>query len=698
MPEAAREPKRSVPEPKVVQGPATREAPVGPMGAAYVQRVGRQVGNRTMAQLVTGRPQGGPPRPLQRVAIKEKALSETLYENPGAVATPTAAQKQFTATSYGQKVGYDMTRTGTAVEVVVKVRFVAQDRGEKQWKTDATGAPLLDGSGAKIPDPTYGRDIGTPKEIKDAERIDFAKARCESIGKTWDHYDLVSKERPATGFFALFRSAPRNVRLPVKFRAEPVFSMTGAVHNEIRLFGMGTDAKRDGAHPVDSGHWYMNTKKHYGDMDEDAIAAHEYGHLLGLQDEYSRSNDQMHQTIHRMGSGNKNADKEFDRQSVRQMTTLALWRPLASKFVATMGAVGDNVAAAKGDLQRQLARALRTTWADAGLRKELASLIQPGLKYDYLRRTVPQVVDFQAGENFSNLTVAADAVAGVTRNAIWDAAAAELEHFNATVAGEGYKITGAGGTESTITADYSDNVHDAGVSGPNAPSASATVDKLMGKGLPKVKASPGILDDIAALPAYWKTPGKGIDRAYTPAVVSPELKAVVETATAAGILPNVKTYHQLYQKVLTLVTSASKQSSARAVGGFITDSVRPKVRDQLAGLQARIDNEVDSIMGMGAKGVAATSADPDIAKLATQMATMIKTQQNPKIWDQKANVDPGAGSAGSDVRYTASSMMGNNNTAKEGFRADMIDPVVKQFNAHKELKKDNEEPFKAVSR
>jgi hypothetical protein len=669
------------------------------MGAAYVQRLGQQAGNRSLAQLAAGARRPTAPSALQRVAIKEKALSETLYENPSAVATPTAAQKQFVATSYGQKVGYDMTRTPTSVDVVVKVRFVSQKRGENQWKVDNNGVKLLDTAGQPIPDPTYGRNIGTPSAITDPERIQFAKDRCAAIGKTWDHYDLVSKERPATGFLALFqRSRPKNIKLPIKFRAEPVFTLTGEVHNEIRLFGMDTDAKRDGAHPVDSGHWYMNVKKYYGNMDEDAIAAHEYGHLLGLQDEYSRSNDQMHQTIHRMGSGNKNADKEFDRQSVRQMTTIALWQPLVAAFRASMAKVGDNVAAAKGDLQKQLGGALYKTWRDGALRKDLASLIQPGLKFDYLRRAVPRVVEFESGENFSNLTIAADAMSGMTSNAIWEAAAGELVKFNNEVTGEGFKVTGGGGTETTIRATYSQNVHTAGVSGANKASAAATAAKVMGQGLPKVKASPGILDDIAALPAYWTTPGHGIDRAYTPAIVSPQLKAVVETAIASGILPNVKTYQQLYQKVLTLVTSASKQSAARAVTNFITDSVQPKVRDQLSALQKSVDNEVDAIMGMGAKGVAAKSADPDIQKLASEMATMIKSQQNSKIWDQKTNIDPGRGSAGLDVRYTASSMMGNNNTGKEGFRADMIAPVVAQFNAHKELKKDNEEPFKAVSR
>lgn len=699
MPESRHEgpaPRTEAPKDKVA--PSQRSTVGGPMGSGYVQRLGQQAGNRALAQAAAAHRPVAAPSGVQRVAIKEKALSETLYENPGAVATPTTAQKQFVATSYGQQVGYEMTRNASDVEVVVRVRFVSQPRGENQWLLKKDGTPQVDGTGQPVPDPTYGRNIGTPKEIKDAERINFAKERCAAIGKTWDHYDLVSKELPATGFFSFLRARPKNLRLPLKFRAEPVFSLTAKVHNEIRLFGMGTDAKRDGAHPVDSGHWYMNVKKYYGDMNEDAIAAHEYGHLLGLQDEYSRSNDQMHQTIHRMGGGNKNADKEFDRQTVRQMTTVALWRPLASQFVAAMGKVGDNVAKSKGDLQKQLGRALRTTWADQGLRNELTSLIQPGLKYDHLRRAVRRAVEFEAGQNFSNLDIAADAAANVTRNAIWDAAAAELGAFNERVLREGYTATGAGGTDTIITADYSENVRDAGVSGVNKASAAATVSKLLGSGLPDVKASPGILDDIASLPAHWKTPGNGIDHAYTPAVVTPQLKAVVETAIASGILPDVKTYHQLYQKVLALVGSASKQSAARAVQGFITDSVRPKVRDQLTTLQSRIDNEVDAIMGTGAKGLVVKSADPDIQKLASQMATMIKSQQNSKLWDQKSNLDPGTGSAGSDVRYTASSMMGNNNTAKEGFRADMIAPVVKQFNSHKELKKDNEEPFKAVTR
>ena len=67
----------------------------------------------------------------------------------------------------------------------------------------------------------------------------------------------------------------------------------------------------------------------------------EYGHLLGLHDEYSRSNDQVHQQLHLMGGKARKSHKALDAHTTRHMVTMALYpaiRAAMSSNIALAGA------------------------------------------------------------------------------------------------------------------------------------------------------------------------------------------------------------------------------------------------------------------------------------------------------------------------------------------------------------------------
>jgi hypothetical protein len=261
----------------------------------------------------------------------------------------------------------------------------------------------------------------------------------------------------------------------------------------------------------------------------------------------------------------------------------------------------------------------------------------------------------------------------------------------------GAEFVAEGGDKSAvkISTEVSENITTHATSGPGAKAGAGLADTMIGgASLPKLGPSTTLLAQLEALPADWKVPGKGLDTAYTAGVIAPTVQAAVDGAIATGVIPKVKSVAELYVRIRNLVQSTSKASARKAVREFVTGQVRPKVMGQLETLGAQIDNEVNTALGMKA-GAAMAKAPPDanVQAVASKLAALLKTQQNPKAYDKAADINPGATSPGMDVRHTASTMMGTNVMGKEGHRADMIEPVVSKFNTN--LKKKEETDFTA---
>ncbi|MCU1693663.1 MAG: hypothetical protein JWM64_2754 [Frankiales bacterium] len=679
----------------------------GPMSAPALQRLGGMIGNKRVAGLFGPATEGRPV--LQRVPVSYADSGETLYEdapttNPDGsdIAAPTSAQKQFVPTPYSSgTIAYEMTRDAD-VTVTVKVLFLDQARDEDRFLTDPTTGKLVLAAGKKQPNPAFGSDTGKVSEIKDAARLDFARSKCASIGSAWNHYALQSKTvppatpPPATPTVGTGPAAPgpKELSLPLKFEAKPFFDPAMAdAHAQIRLFGAGVEADRDGAHPIDSGHWYTQTKKNYGGMDLDAVAAHEYGHLVGLADEYSRSDDQTHQLLHRMGGGAKNADKLLDQHTLKQMVTLAVAAPIQARMRANLKEVQDAFLGAKDALRKQLVSATRSAWSDPGLREGLVKQIAPVLKTAALRGQLPSVVDFQTGQNFSNLQHASEAMEGFTSGAIGRAVMDAFTSWRVGAMGDDFSATGADGSSVSVSTEYSANVGSAATTGGAKDAGAALAGRVVGGGAggtPKIAPSPGLMAQLAALPAEWKDPAKGLGATYTGDLVRPQITAAVDGAIANGSLPKAVTSSQLFTRVLNLVRSTARVTTRDAVDAFVFEQVEPRVSAQLSEVTALVAAEVDSVLGMPAGALAAKSPpDPQVQAIAAQLHSLLKAQQNAATYDQKADVSPGGGAAGQDVRHTAATTMGTNDVSKLGHRADMIDPVVAQFNAH--LRKTAEE-------
>ena len=697
---------------------ASPDGSPGPMTREMASALGPAIGNRNLSSILGGRPNARALRAVQRVPITAPGTAETLYENPtlkdangNPLKSPTAADKQFVATPYttGPTTKYEMTRV--AKEVVVEVRIQFRDQARDENEFIVTG-------GVKTLNPNFAQDKGKVRSIPGGDpRRKFAADQCKTVTASWNHYDFVGKTKaaatgpaptpgpaPAPATTATKAAAPAapgpttvaidpsEVRLKVKFVATPVFDLAAPAHTSIALFGKSVAANRDGAHPVDSGHWYMNTKKNYPGAEMDKIVAHEYGHLLGIPDEYSRSDDQTHQMLHRMGGGAKTADKALDQSTVRQMVASALVGPILARLRGNLGTVFTTFTAEKANLTKQLQGAVNGTWADAGIRGDLTKRLQSGVSAS-LKSAVPTAVNFQAGSHLPAKTIGSDAMGNFTSNAMLAAVNREWTAWRAT-AFKAFTATGADGTSTTVSSDFSANVTDAATGGAVKTSGTSIVDKSIG-GVPKISPSSSLLSQLAAVPAEWANPGKGLDAQYTPGIVGPQVTAAAESAVKGGAAKRMKSVHDLYVGVLGLVRSTARASGRKAVETFVSDAIQPRAKAQFAALQSSIETEVDAAMSMPAGALAAKSPpDPEIRKVADHMYNLLKSQQNAKSYDGPTT-EPASGSAGTDIRQSSSSVMSSNDTSKAGFRSDFIAPVLNQFNGSAALKLATEENFRA---
>ena len=81
------------------------------------------------------------------------------------------------------------------------------------------------------------------------------------------------------------------------FDSIAVFGLDEKHDQTIIVHPNSVPANAKGGNPIDAGNYYLN-KGGYGG-DDNVIAAHEYGHLLGIDDEYSQSNEMLNALLHR---------------------------------------------------------------------------------------------------------------------------------------------------------------------------------------------------------------------------------------------------------------------------------------------------------------------------------------------------------------------------------------------------------------
>lgn len=570
-----------------------------------------------------------------------------------------------------------MTRQGdTGVTVAVRIRFMSQSRTTTPPTPPATT-------------PRLGQLVGDVTEIPGGDpRRTWATDMMAQAVQHWNgRLTFVGVERNIT-------RANTAKRLPVTFQAIPVFTAGEAANSQV-IVHPSTSVGGSPGHPIDAGNFYERRNANVYPASEDIIYAHEYGHLLGIPDEYSQSNRQMHLLLHQSSpAGAATARAALDRTTVERMVLAALARPLNARLTASLPGVVAALQAQQPMLTTKMATAARTGVRDPGVATELRTRLEQSSEAA-LHPSVPSIAAFQTTTNFSPRTRATEGVAAEFASpaltsrigdAYWSALLAPHEQ-NTAVAGLGDVAV------IPATSAYGMGQGTGPVAAPAAGLATTAVGPVpaAGPGLPAVAPSTSLVGQLTALPATWATAGSAAQSAVTSAAFASSMQATLRAANFAAALgailpglapqPRAAQIHALYRTARDIVTNASVAVARQIVADLLSSTITPVLTASVAALQSQVQTEVNRVMTTSAEGVAATGTpDPNmVAAVATMKARLEAAQAATAA---STNRDPtGAGQAApdQDVTYSYQGLMGTNRTT--ALRADQFAPMLSQFNS-----------------
>jgi hypothetical protein len=677
---------RAVPDPIPVDQAPRRDR----LSRRRVLALQRSAGNRAVTGVVRGA--------LQRVEVKEPKLSETLYNQKGAGGK--AGSKQYTLNPQ-----YEITRQDdSGVTVTVRVQFLSQTRNTTPKPANAPpGTPDL------------GDLVGDPTEIPadDPRRAWATNVVQEGVTHWNGRLTLVGEET------SLFSSDVTKKRLPVSFRAEPVFGVGESAHSRVIVHPSSIVAGTPG-NPIDAGNYYMNKGGYTGD--EKVIAAHEYGHLLGIPDEYSQSNEQLNALIHQAAPGNAaSAGNALDKATIERMVLMGLKRPMLSQLDNAMPQLVAAIQAQRTQVTRRMAAAARTGAASADVRTQLRDQLTEQAA-GQVAPNVPGVVAFQTTTNFSNITqagtgvsagFATNALSTQVRNAYWKAlgdaeskdivAIQGLGDVSINIKGPVAGVTATGGAQATAAAGAATTLVGTGA-GAGAPAAGGGAAAAGGgaPGLPAITPPATLIDKLSALPTTWSAAGSALETGITPdrfaAKMVGTLKAaqvVAKVASLAGI-GGIDTTSQLYKVAYALVTNAAQSAARELAAELIGTTMTPVLVTGVSDLQSAIATEVDRVMGTPASGVGGLGTpDPGMTAVVSAMKARLDADKTATAGTGRDPLGkPGGTAPDQDVTYSYQGLMGSNATT--ALRPDQFGPMVKQFNDR--LTKMFEKPFTAETR
>ncbi len=687
------------------------------------------VGNRVVSSVMRS--------VAQRVPMSTPSPTETLYNQSN-------ASGQATAKSYGGGTDtYDMTRAGdTGVTVTVRIKFLSQSRNA----IDPTSPTAPPGT------PALGALIGSPTEIpvNDPDnRRGWATDIAAKAVTVWNgRLSLVEGPPPAAPGAAGTPPAPAPAspapaggvtpavppgappavvppkKLPVTFASVPVFGLSDPADKQIIVHPMSTVAGTPGQ-PIDAGNYYLNKGTSYGN-DDTIIAAHEYGHLLGIPDEYSQSNSQLNALIHQAAPGGApSAGPALDRATVQRMVLNSLKQPLVDKLKASIAPITTAMRAQKAKVKKAMVAATKAGVTDPAVTDELARMLVERSEAK-VAPSVPAAVAFETTRNFSSISVAGGAVeagfsAAALSSTITDAymkaltgaetaavAVAGVGNVTIDVAGSVGATTAAGGAQAAPGAALATTA----VTGPGggSPGGAAAPGGTAAPGLPTIAPPATLVQQLTDLPATWDTAGSLLETGVTPAAFTKAMVATLKSgaaaaAAAAAVLPagtprrrKSATVGQMYQRAYRMVQAASADAATQVGADLVSETVKPTLATSVTQLMTTIDDEVKRIMVTPPAGVAALGTpDPNMTAMVTAMKATLDA--NKAATAGNPGRDPmGPSRTGSapaqDVTYSYEGLMGSSTT--KALRTDQFEPIVNNFNT--KLLSPGEQKFKAEVR
>ena len=656
----------------------------------------RRAGNRAVAALIESLP-----GPLQRVPVSA-GFHETVYNKTGTGGSARAKgyNKSPTKVANPDKTSYELTRNadGGGVTVLIKIRFVQQARNT---------TPPPDPNPSNLPE--LGALVNSPTEIPandPSDRRTWAVATAGKATTTWNgrRLSFVSQDHPQPGEGAGSYAPPlppTPIRLPVTFKAEAVFGLNDPAHQQVVVHPPATVPGTPG-HTIDAGNWYQQDPDpakraaKYPHSD-DVIYAHEYGHMLGIPDEYSQSNEQLNALLHQAAPTSAASSRAaLDKTTIERMALAALRDPLLAQLSAALPLMTGALGAKRAAVTRKLAAAARAGVVTPDVRTELQTQLAAESEAR-LGPAVPKVVAFQTTKNFSNLSIADASVKGAF-------AVAALQKL----VGDAYRAALMAPHKTNIAvADFdeirinmSKAVFDSTATGsPIAGAATTEATNVVGPaagapGLPPVVPPASLLAQLTALPATWSAAGSLLETSVTPAAFSTAMTAGLKSTAAAAAAASaiaaaapgyvaparIGATGALYRKALTLVDGAARASARRVVDDLLRETVKPTLAASVSALQTSIAAEVTRITTTPPAGVAAAGpADPQMAAIVGAMKTRLDTDKAATANTGRDPTKGGAAAADQNVTYSAQGLMGSNNSL--AVRTDQFQLMVDTFNA-----------------
>jgi len=637
-------------------------------------------------------------RVVQRIPVASD-FKETLLQNPTAAETASGAGG-YTAAGYRGGAGnrYQMTRDSQGVQVEVRIYF-----------RDPGGGPIPDGDSRRGDASTMCSGLVTQWN----NRFEFVGRRTPPAGGPADAGVPAGTGTTPAGPAAAAgpggaAAAPNEVRLPVRYVATPVFDADAERDATVTLrTNLATGVAPTGGQYgiIDAGNWFTNIDKRVYPADPNVIYAHEYGHLLGIPDEYSLSNAEMHNRIHGAypieGTA---AASDLDRQATR----VVLVRAIVDQVKPRLTAAATNIAAVVGSQRSQLvallARAMRTGWQSGDTTGGIVAAGRKALTgRERALRTLPGAVRFEARANRAYFTDAqagfADALepaafARLLRGAFDSAAEAAINGGRVSIGPEPGRCTDRDmtirvgtrnlGSDATLTASATTAATAIAGSNPAAPAPGARP--------PRVSPSSGLLERIAALPGTWSNLQTAFETeaARLPnTLVALATSSISEPAFAAAVGDSPAA---LYRALLEVFGAISATAATATFSDFFAAQVQPTMRGQADELVGLVNDELGIHstvpVGGGTNAGAAATPDPAAAARTQAIASAISSGSTRARAMATAaaptGLTPGTRqTTGVNVRYSVEGMMGSNASPTGALiRTDHLAGMVGAFNTN----------------
>jgi hypothetical protein len=614
----------------------------------------RKVGNRAVAAAMQS--------VVQRVPVKVSG-GETIYNQ-------SAAGGQAGAKHYGMGGQYDMTRDGDAgATVTIKIKFVRQTRNTMPPTPPATTPKVGDLTGPQTVLPAGDQAWATATA---ASAVAHWNGRLTLVGEEWNAFKANTKKR-----------------LPVTFKAVPTFGLNDPADQVVVVHPPGVLGGSTG-NPIDAGNYYMKKDDSAYPAAADIIYAHEYGHLLGIPDEYSQNNEQMNQLLHRSAPAGKAASNmaALDKKTVERMTLAALARPMYAQLQSTMAAVANAIRGQRRAVKQKMALAARDGARSAEVRDQLKAQLGTASEAA-LNPKIPGVVAFETTKNFSNVEFANQGVEAGFATAALTKQIGDL-YWAALNKPQGEKVSlpSFGDVKINVASSVYGTTGGGTLQAPAAAEAQGVVGQT-GPGLPAMPPPTTLTGQLAGVPPTWGNAAGAIATGITPAAFSAKMLAALQAAAVAEAAPpppgaapapKLANARSLYNKALTLVTNAAKTASQQLAADLVQSTLDPVLAASVSSLQTAIGTEVTRIMTMSPAQLAANpSPDPNMAAVVTGMKTRLDAA---KTALSGTGMDPLGVSGGTapaqDVTYSYQGLMGSN--ASADLRADQFQGLADNFN------------------